>query len=203
MNIKIYQLNPNMASDYIDFFDERAFSDGNINKGCYCVWHHWTEKHEYARSQMPQEERPFCKRNYAIELIQNKQLNGFVAYSDDKIVGFCNADLKENYFRLSRKNNPHGWQDTNDGDKILAIVCFVVAPDMRGKGIAKALLQYACTYAAENGFDYVESYPAVGAFDAGNCCGSDAMYRKFGFEIIDVPDGVVARKKVFGKTIGV
>lgn len=194
MDIKFCKLNQDMASDYIDFFDERAFSDGNINKGCYCVWHHWTEKQEYERSLMPKEERPFCKRNYAIELIKNNKLNGFAAYCDDKIVGFCNADAKENYFRLSRENNPASWQGTNDKDKILAIVCFVVAPDMRGKGIAKGLLRCACKYAEENGFDSIEAYPTVGEFEETNCCGSLSMYQRSGFEIINIPDGVVARR---------
>lgn len=62
-----------------DYFENRAFSDGNIQKGCYCVWHHWTEKHEHERSLMPEHERPYRKRDYAKELIEKGVLNGFVA----------------------------------------------------------------------------------------------------------------------------
>ena len=46
-------------------------------------------------------------------------------------------------------------------------ICFIVDPDMRRKGIAKALLGYACRYAEENGF-----------------------------EIINIPNGIIARKKL-------
>lgn len=194
MNIEIYKLGKDMAEEYISYFDNSAFSDGNIQKGCYCVWHHWTKKHEYERSLMPENERPYCKRDYAKELIQNGLLNGFVALYEGQIVGFCNADKKDNYFRLSRENNPNSWNGTNENDKILSVVCFTVAPDMRRKGIAKALLDYACRYAAASGYDYVEGYPPFGEFTINDCGGSVSMYVNQGFEIIDIPNGLIARK---------
>lgn len=196
MDIKICKLTRDMADEYIDYFDDRAFSDGNINKGCYCVWHHWTERHEYERSLLPESERPYRKRDYAKELIQNGSLNGFVAVYDNKIVGFCNADTKENYFRLSKVNNPTSWQGVNEIDKILSIVCFTVFPNMRRRGIAKALLDFACEYAAENGYDYVEGYPTIGEFTINDCSGSVSMYENKGFKIIDIPNGFIVRKKL-------
>ena len=196
MDIKIQELNSNMALEYIDFFDNRAFSDGNINKGCYCVWHHWTEKHEYERNQLPIEERPFCKKNYAIELIEHNKLHGFVACYDNKIIGFCNADLKNNYFRFSRENHPDSWVGVDKNDKILAIVCFTVAPDYRGRGIAKKMLTYACEYAKENHYDYVESYPSDAEFNPNHCCGSRSMYEQQGFKIIHMNNGIIARRKM-------
>lgn len=196
MDIRIQELKPNMALEYVDFFDKRAFSEGNINKGCYCVWHHWTEKHEYARSQLPVEERPFCKRDYAIDLIEQGKLHGFVACCDNEIVGFCNADSKSNYFRFSMENNPDSWIETEKGDRVLAIVCFTISPDYRGKGIAKAMLNYACEFAKKNGYDYVESYPSDGEFNPNNCCGNRSMYETQGFSIININDGIIARKKL-------
>lgn len=195
MNIKVRKLNKDMAKEYINFFDNRAFSDGNVEKGCYCVWHHWTDKQEYERSLMPENERPYRKRDYAKELIQNGILNGFVALYDNQIVGFCNADTKDNYFRMSRENHPNSWKDIKEHDKIFAIVCFIIAPDMRRKGVAKALLSYACQFAEENGYDYVEGYPPKGEFTVKDCGGSVSMYLDQGFEILDIPNGIIARKK--------
>ena len=185
-----------MADDYIDYFDNRAFSDGNIQKGCYCVWHHWTDKHEFERNLMAESKRPYCKRNYAKELIQNGTLNGFVAIHNNQIIGFCNSDIKDHYFRLNRDNSPDSWKGVNEKDKILSIVCFTVAPDMRRRGISKALLDYACQYAEENGYDYVEGYPTLGEFTVSDCGGSASMYANKGFDIIDVSGGVIARKKM-------
>ncbi len=196
MDITVCKLTKNMANDYIDYFDNRAFSDGNIQKGCYCVWHHWTEKHEQERNLMPENERPFRKRDYAKELIERGILNGFVAIHEDKIVGFCNADLKDNYFRLSKENTPNSWIGAREGDKIFSIVCFTVEPDMRRKGIAKAMLDCACRYAKENGYDFVEGYPSQGNFSVSDCGGSVEMYTNQGFDIIEIPNGVVARKKL-------
>ena len=196
MDITVCKLTKNMANDYIDYFDNRAFSDGNIQKGCYCVWHHWTEKHEQERNLMPENERPFRKRDYAKELIERGILNGFVAIHEDKIVGFCNADLKDNYFRLSKENTPNSWIGAREGDKIFSIVCFTVEPDMRRKGIAKAMLDCACRYAKESGYDFVEGYPSQGNFSVSDCGGSVEMYTNQGFDIIEIPNGVVARKKL-------
>lgn len=196
MDIKVNKLNKNMVEEYIDFFDNRAFSDGSAEKGCYCVWHHWTAKHEQERSLMPENEKPYRKRNYAKELIQNGLLNGFAAFYDSQIVGFCNSDTKDNYFRLSRENHPNSWKGVNENEKILSIVCFIVAPNMRRMGIAKALLESVCQYAEENGYDYVEAYPPKGEFTINDCGGSASMYIDHGFEIIDIPNGIIARKKM-------
>ncbi len=192
----IHKLTPDMAEQYVAYFDNRAFSDGNEQRGCYCVWHHWTEHKEAERSALPENERPFCKRNYAYELVKNGKLNGFVAVSEGEIVGFCNADLKENYFRHSRDNDPESWEGIDSESKVLAIVCYIVAPDMRGKGIAESLLEYACDYAKENGFDYIEGYPSDGVFDARNCGGTDSMYIKREFQILHTGSRIIARKRL-------
>lgn len=196
MDIKIQELNTDMAYKYVDFFDNRAFSDGNINKGCYCVWHHWTEKNEYERSQLPIDERPFCKRDYAIELIEHNKLHGFVALDNNDIIGFCNADLKDNYFRFSKENNHDSWLGIDENEKVLSIVCFTIAPNYRGNGIAKRMLDYACEFAKKNGYDYIESYPCDGEFNPSNCCGSRSMYESQGFSIINITGGIIARKKL-------
>lgn len=196
MRIQVRRLSKAMAEEYIRYFDDRAFSDGSPEKGCYCVWHHWTDAHEQERALMPEEQRPYRKRAYAKELIENGVLNGFAAFVDNEMVGFCNADLKDRYFRLSREHNADSWNDVTAEDQILAIVCFIVAPDMRRKGVAKALLSYACQYAAGHGYDYVEGYPSAGAFTPRDCGGSVSMYTDAGFDILEVPGGVIARKKL-------
>lgn len=83
------------------------------------------------------EERTFCKKNYATELIEHNKLHGFVVRYDNEIIGFCNADLKDNYFRLSKESNLESWIGLDKNDKVLAIVCFTIEPNYRGKGCKK------------------------------------------------------------------
>ena len=104
--------------------------------------------------------------------------------------------MQDNYFRLSKEKAPYSWNGVDERDKILSIVCFTVEPDMRRRGIAKALLKYACQYAKKNGYDYVEGYPSLGEFAINECGGSTSMYVNQGFDIIDIPNGLIARKKI-------
>jgi GNAT superfamily N-acetyltransferase len=199
MKFEIKKLSAEMASDYIDLFEKHGLIDGDINKGCYCVWHHWTNQHENERSKLPKKEQEFVKRDFAIKLIQECKLNGFVAYLDDRMVGFCNADFKENYYRHSRKNNPDSWVGLDENDKILTVVCYVVDVNMRGKGVATALLEGVCKYAVENEYDYIEAYPSLNEFSSTHCGGPFSMYAKKGFLLVDSDSQItekIARKKL-------
>lgn len=199
MKFRIRKLSTDMARDYIDLFENRGFVDGDINRGCYCVWHHWTDQHEKERSKLPKYEQAFVKKDYAIKLIQEGKLKGFAAYLDDKMVGFCNADFKKNYYRLSRKNNPDLWVGLDENDKVLSLVCYVVDVNMRGKGVATELLDNVCKYAVENEYDYIEAYPSVDVFNSTHCGGPLSMYVKKGFSLVNSDSQtteIIVRKKL-------
>ena len=76
---------------------------------------------------------------------------------------------------------------------------FRLTPDMRGMGIANSLLDYACRYAIENSYDYIEGYPSEGEFDVRNCGGTDSMYIKNEFHITKSGNRVIARKKIISQ----
>lgn len=197
MKFEIKKLSPVMTNEYIDFFENRGLIKGDINQGCYCVWHHWTNQLELNRSKLPQNVQPSVKRNFAIELIKTGKLNGFAAFSDKKMIGFCNADYKENYYRLNRTNNSDSWIGLNDNDRILSVVCYVIDVNLRGKGIAASLLKEVIHFAIEQKFDYIEAYPSSGKFKQTNCCGSVSMYEKQGFTIINNNGSeTIVRKRV-------
>ena len=73
-------------------------------------------------------------------------------------------------------------EDFAAGVKVKSIFCFVIAPEMRRKGIAKQLQAYICQDAAQDGFAYVEAYPEKKFV---NVCddyqGPVEIYRKSGF----------------------
>lgn len=82
--------------------------------------------------------------------------------------------------------------------KVKSIFCYVIAPDMKRRGIATLLLERVCTDAALDGFDYVEAYPyKETSFQSSDFGGHYEMYRKNGFQIFLETDlGLVMRKKL-------
>lgn len=141
MEITIKKLSPELIDDYISFFDNSAFSDGSEFEGCYCTWYHWTDDLEKERSQCSEEMMKCFKKELARKLIQQGVLQGFLAYTEGKVVGWCNVNDRRNFSRLNKENRPDLWEEHNTLDRVKSIVCFIVSPEMRGQGIATALLR--------------------------------------------------------------
>ena len=81
--------------------------------------------------------------------------------------------------------------DINTGLKVKSIFCFVIAPEMRRKGIATLLMERVCLDAEREGFDFIEAYPYKGT-DFG---GHYEMYGKHGFQVtLETEHGYVMRK---------
>ncbi len=185
MDIEVKKLSPELESDYIEFFDNNAFSDGSDFAGCYCTWYHWTDDLEEERSQCSEKMKNCFKKELAKTNIRKGLLQGYLAYLDGKVVGWCNADERGNYYRINEINRPDLWEDYVVTDKVKSIVCFVVTPNMRGKGVATTLLKTLCVDAKNDSYRYIEAYPAKGEFKELNYHGPYSMYEKLGFILQD------------------
>ena len=84
------------------------------------------------------------------------------------------------------------------GEKVGAIICFVIASMHRKKGVASQLLNTACNKFAEKGYEYAEAYPVKNPpSDAYNFPGPLSMYLKNGFTTHRDNDWyVVVRKRL-------
>jgi ribosomal protein S18 acetylase RimI-like enzyme len=179
MNISIKKLEPSRVNDYMRFFDNIAFCDNPAWSLCYCCFYYLKEEDE------PNEDIKNSIRTYAMDKISNGTLNGFLACSDGEPVGWCNADILTNYKRIM--DNDEILKDASK--KVGAIVCFVIDPNHRGKGIAAALLEAACDLFTTEGYDWIEAYPAKEAdTPAENYHGPIQMYLNHGFEVIEELD---------------
>ena len=67
---------------------------------------------------------------------------------------------------------------------------------MRGRGVASAMLKAACEYAADNGYDYIESYPSDKEFSPYSCCGNVSMYLKQRFKVYPAGNVIMVRKNL-------
>jgi hypothetical protein len=75
------------ASDWFDFFDNRAFADHQDWKGCYCTGPFMPRLKEYD-SKSP------IRKEYAKWLVENGMMKGYLAYENGKVIGWCNVNMK-------------------------------------------------------------------------------------------------------------
>ena len=184
MNIEIRKLTPDLAEDYITFFDTTPHNDKYKVK-CYCVY--WCNEDSEGK-----EDRFYTKtarREYAIQCVKENRIQGYLAYCDDKVVGWCNANTKSNCLKCKGWRGMNGkrkgfipTEESAPEIKIKSVFCFAVAPNMRRQGIASQLLARVCQEAAEDGFDFVEAYPDKEATaKSEDFVGHADMYKKMGF----------------------
>lgn len=165
--MEIKELTSDLINDWFDFFENRAFSDHNEWHGCYCTACYYPKPSEYNN----QSNR---KKEYAKWLINTGRMCGYLAYEDNKVVGWVNANNKIYFTSLS---------GTSHHENILSIVCFIVEKEYRGKGIATRLLQEIVNEAKKKGYSIIEAYPKQRVkSEYGQWNGPYEMYKKNGFD---------------------
>ncbi len=97
MELEIRRLTPELLGDYLDFFDNTAFTDHPEWSRCYCLAFHfepaWDGEDAGADSENPWRER-------AVRFVREGKLRGYLAYADGRAAGWCNANDKKNYAAL-------------------------------------------------------------------------------------------------------
>jgi GNAT superfamily N-acetyltransferase len=199
MEIEVKKLTAVLLDDWLDYFDNIAFSDSNDWPGCYCMHFHWNEGLDNRNDWNETLEQVYRKtgkadnRGRAIRLIKNGTMQGYLAYHAGKVVGWCNANDKHKYNTVLNSF----FENRENALKVKSIVCFCIASEMRNKGIATKLLEKVCADALVEGYEYVEAYP-YNHGQANDFHGSLVMYEKMGFTRSgqDMDDCIIMRKKV-------
>lgn len=202
MDIEIKRLAPELTDDYFDFFNNRAFTDNPPWGGCYCIG--W----QLGREAQDRQDRAVAQSGggeaaimaiLAEEVraqIASGQLRGYLAYVDGLCVGWCNVN--------DRANLP---ADSVMGDYLHApaerrekvVLCFEIAPEYRGRGVATALLERALSDAAAEGCAAVVAFPQVHeAREKWDYTGPIRLYEKAGFVRADGPDGRLVMRRELG-----
>ena len=186
MNISVKPLTPDLVLDYLYFFDNMVFEENPDWSACYCFSFHFTGTNE----QWSRE----SNRASVIKYINENKMKGYLAYSDNKPVGWCNVNDRLKYERLLK------YYDLIDSpnDKVCSIVCFVISPEYRRLGIARRLLERVCYDYSIQDYDYIEAYPGKGNLSCeGHYKGPLELYEKFDFRIVkEYKDYFLVRKKV-------
>lgn len=211
MDLIVKRLTPALAEDYFFFFDHVAFSDHSSFYPCYCNAFQLTAEQiqtEFlAKAEAlggGTEGLRLAMRQNAEKLVAGGELQGYLAYLDGAPVGWCNANDRNNYVRVGDFDLdalPAVGECASFADgsqRIKSVVCFEIAPDRRGQGIASVLLQRVCEDAAADGYDAAEGYPMLhDKYDPLDYTGPRRLYENAGF----VPVGRRGRLLILRKDL--
>ena len=171
---------------------ERLFGPNGAYSGCWCMFLRESAKQFDANCP----NGGLANKVQLEEIVRSGAVPGLLAYDDDAPIGWVSVSPREEYVRVLR-SPVHRPIDELTG--VWAIVCFFIAKNARGKGVADALLAAAIDHAKAGGARIIEAYPIdpVGHSPprklprqpaAQMWRGSIAQFERAGF-------GVVARRK--------
>lgn len=193
MNITIKPLTPGLSVDYFDFFENRAFTDDSPYR-CYCQMYQMTKEQAKAALDNAEGRDPGrVSREVAERQIDAGILRGYLAFVDGVAIGWCNANDKAN-FPIESCTGARFHAPAEKREK--AVVCFEIAPEFRGKGVATALLRQVVSDAKAEGYIAVEGFPVVrGERYEWDNAGPIRLYERVGFAKVAERDGFWVMRK--------
>ena len=173
MTLTYAALTAERLDDYLRFFESRAFVDNPRWAGCFCYF----PLHDPNRTKWAS--RSAGENRAAVSACINAgTARGVLAYLDDEVVGWCNAGPWSQFPMLQDSREP-------GTDRLGVVFCFVVAPELRGNGVATGLLAAACDSLQAQGLRAVRAKPKkVASGPAANHLGPLALYLKAGFRVV-------------------
>jgi ribosomal protein S18 acetylase RimI-like enzyme len=179
---RIERLAPRLAKDYLRFFDHEsgpAFADNPEWAKCYCHYYQVPVAVSWPAFDGP------ANRDAMDARISTGEMEGFLAYAGDEVVGWVNAQPYHKLqhacarLRIAAPALPVAPHDA------AAIVCFVTAPNWRRRGVARALLAGAIEDFTARGIRVIDAFPwIVGPEDTAatdHYHGSPALFAEAGF----------------------
>jgi len=152
--------------------------------GCWCIFPRLTPK---AERELPGPGDAAERRKRAMTaLARRRRAPGLLAYRDGEPVGWIAVAPRCELMRVAAsKATP-----PVDELEVWVISCITVRKQVRGQGIAVALIRAAVAYAARHGAPEVEAYPRAGAarvHDDFAYFGTEALFRRAGFRVVRGP----------------
>jgi GNAT superfamily N-acetyltransferase len=166
--VEIVPVTPERWDDLVDLFTRKGpRGGGGVGQWCWCMW--WRQRGR-SREQ---------NRRGMRTLVKEGREPGLLAYEDGVPVGWVSVSPRADFGHLSRSK--HYGPREGENDQVWSIVCFIVHPKARRKGVAKALLDGAVEHALSRGASAVEAYPHARTRDY---MGSAEMFEAAGFRLL-------------------
>ena len=152
MQVSVRPLKPELLDDFLHFFDKEPFSDFPDWSGCYCGFYETTGSSWNAGPDAG----PIHRKEKA-DRIKAGESTGLLAYFDGRVVGWCNAQPRSSFTNMRR----YSVVVDDPSEPVGSIMCFLVAPGYRGKGVCTSLLNSACDVFSSEGLSVAEGYPTT------------------------------------------
>lgn len=191
---RVASLSPSRRADYLGFFDHergRAFADNPAWSSCYCHYFNAAPALEWSTLDA------VANRTAIAARIEVGEMEGFLAYDErDTVVGWLNAQPRHKLTHcFARLDVPPTPLDVPAHEAAL-VVCLLVDPQLRGRGVARALLEHALAVFAARGIRIVDAFPkstADGA--AAHFRGPLSLFESLGFGKLATHDETIVMRK--------
>jgi GNAT superfamily N-acetyltransferase len=176
-DLEIRPLTPERMPDLAGLFEQ-----GGDPKWCWCAF--YRVRSVDFRTGTARGNRAVMERATVATAAEGRA-PGLVAYRGDAAVGWVSLGPRDDYERLTHSKVLAPVDDR----PVWSIVCFVVARQARGQGVAHALLDAAIAYARDHGATLLEAYPAdtdgrrISAASAYK--GTVPMFEAAGFDVVE------------------
>jgi GNAT superfamily N-acetyltransferase len=142
------RFHPGTPERWADF--ERVFGPRGAWGGCWCMWPRLRAR-DWDRS------RAAGRKEAMQALFASDARPGLLAYVDGEPAAWVALDRRDRLARFANSRRLAKLVDRPDG--LWSVVCFVVRPEFKGRGLMSRLLAAAEEYARQNGARVLEAYP--------------------------------------------
>jgi ribosomal protein S18 acetylase RimI-like enzyme len=183
-SIRVERMTPARRDDFLRFFDHEqgaAFADNPDWAGCYCHCYHVPKALDWSQFTAVQNRVAMTAR------IDAGEQEGYLAYAGDELVGWVNAHPYHKLPHACARLGISGTELDVPAFEAAAILCFVIAPAWRRRGVARALLAGALASLEARGLRVVDAFPYTAGSDAApadHYHGPEALFLGAGFSLL-------------------
>jgi GNAT superfamily N-acetyltransferase len=195
MTVAVERLTPARRDDFLAFFDHErgpAFADNSGWAKCYCHFYHVPKP--IAWNSLDAD----ANRTAMTARIEAAEMEGFLAYSKRDVVGWLNAQPYSKLPHCAARMGIAAPRLPVAPHVAAAVVCFVVAPEWRRRGVARALLEGALESFAKRGIRLVDAFPfnaGTSTMPADHYHGPVSLFRDAGFDVLSEHEDLTVMRK--------
>jgi GNAT superfamily N-acetyltransferase len=172
-SLSIRPLTAKRWPDLVELFGRPGLS---VARGCFCMYYRLSGN----RERPPGVTYAELNRKALKALVDRGVVPGLLGYDGKRPVGWVSLGPREDYAKLRRSSV----MKPVDDQPVWSIICFVVDPEMRGRGVSEAMLKGAIAWARARRVKLLEAYPCdkpARAADDSMWFGAKTMFDRAGF----------------------